>query len=1278
MTKPVDSNAKTHNNAASVKRVAPQAPMLSLAPVNMVPEPKVSTAAWAKSVLLQEEEWQAESSTADNILVAQAQGASASDAAGGIGAGATVGAEAAGAATAGGAGAVAGTAAAGAAASSPVLIVAVGGLGLAAAAGGGGGGGAAASSAVVAAVPVTIGGKVADGYVRGAKIYIDENGNGIADTAEDTGVVTDATGGFSLTTTKKGPIIAVGGVNIDTGIANTLVLKAPSGSSIINPVTTMIQGYVASHPGATAETAETAIQNSLGLPNVDLLTYDPLSAADANSVAVQRTLAQLASILTLAASDPKGGTATDADKLATMDAVIANLLKAVGDGTGAALDLSVGATLDLLLSDGAGGSLTDIPLATISAAAVALESAVDLSAITNAQGQSLDTLKPVAPTAAPDLAAASDSGTSATDNITNNRTPTVRVTINTTASDGTAAVAGNAVKVYSGAELVASVALTATDITNGYVDVTVNTLAEGAQSLTATITDTAANTGDPSSPLSITIDATPPALAVSAVGDAVKTAAEAGAGVIDINAETGAEVTAVFTGAAGSVTKTLTGNGSVQSIALTGSDLTTLGEGAVTVQTTAIDAAGNSANSSTGGFSLDSAPPALTVAVVGDANKSVSDATNAAGVLSVTAEAGTSVGVIFTGTSGSVSKTLSGNGSAQTVALTSADLTALGAGAVSVTTSVADAAGNITTSSTGGFSLDSVAPALTVTLSGDVDKTAAEASIALGALSVTTESGADVSVVLTGQSGVVTKTLTGTGSAQSVVLTSGDLATLGEGAVTVLTTAVDAAGNPSTSTSGGFNLDTHGPTLTVTASTDADKTAAEAALGVLNVNAETGASVSVVFAGTSGTVTKAVTGNGAAQSVTLAAGDITTLGQGVVTVSTTATDVAGNTANDTTGGFNLDSVAPVFSSAEVNGKKLTLTYTESTNALDGAQLPSTSAFTVRVNGNAVMVSSVEATGNKMTVTLANSVANGSTVNFDYSASGVNAIQDVAGNDAASLTAQSANVPNGTLADGYIRDAKIYIDANNNGIADPDENTGILEQMRELSQQELDMNMPLLKSGDVSRAEILKLQRQVADLAGQIVSKRNKFMQEVQTDQAKAQEDLSGLVQIMAQRKDELDLTEVRAPMDGVVRNVRMTTLGGVARPGDELMQIVPVEDSLVIEAKVKTADIGFLRVNLPATVKLDAYDYSIYGTLLGHVTFISADTLTEQLGGQEVPYYRVHVKIDHNNMKPRQGEKIDFQPGMTSTVEIKTGEKTVWDYVTKPITKTLDEALRER
>ena len=241
-----------------------------------------------------------------------------------------------------------------------------------------------------------------------------------------------------------------------------------------------------------------------------------------------------------------------------------------------------------------------------------------------------------------------------------------------------------------------------------------------------------------------------------------------------------------------------------------------------------------------------------------------------------------------------------------------------------------------------------------------------------------------------------------------------------------------------------------------------------------------------------------------------------------------------------------------------------------------------------------------------------------------------------------------------------------------------EELGSLERQRELAQQELDLNLPLLTSGDVSRAEILRLQRQVADLAGQIVNRRNRFMQDSQAELAKAQEDLAGVMQMIAQRREELDLTEVRAPMDGVVRNVRVTTRGAVARPGDELMQIVPAGEDLIVEAKVRPADIGFVRRGLPATVKLDAFDYAVYGSLAGETVFVSADTLTEQIGGQEVPYYRVHVRTREATLQSPRGGRIDLQPGMTATVEIRTGERSVWRYLTKPITRTLDESLRER
>ena len=236
----------------------------------------------------------------------------------------------------------------------------------------------------------------------------------------------------------------------------------------------------------------------------------------------------------------------------------------------------------------------------------------------------------------------------------------------------------------------------------------------------------------------------------------------------------------------------------------------------------------------------------------------------------------------------------------------------------------------------------------------------------------------------------------------------------------------------------------------------------------------------------------------------------------------------------------------------------------------------------------------------------------------------------------------------------------------------------LEKSMKLIKEELEMTMPLLKTGDVSRSDVLKLQRQVVDIEAQVTNRRNKYLQECQSELNKAEEDLAGVTQIVKQRKEQLDYTEIRSPMDGVVRNIQLTTLGGVAKPGEEILQIVPVDDDLIIEVKVKPADIAFVKPGLPATVKLDAYVYSIYGSLDGKVSYISADTLNEAVRGNEQPYYRVQIKTSIQNLTGKRDERIDVQPGMTATVDIKTGRKSVLNYLTKPITKTISESMGER
>lgn len=238
----------------------------------------------------------------------------------------------------------------------------------------------------------------------------------------------------------------------------------------------------------------------------------------------------------------------------------------------------------------------------------------------------------------------------------------------------------------------------------------------------------------------------------------------------------------------------------------------------------------------------------------------------------------------------------------------------------------------------------------------------------------------------------------------------------------------------------------------------------------------------------------------------------------------------------------------------------------------------------------------------------------------------------------------------------------------------------LQRQLGLAREEIGMNAPLLKTGDISRADLIRMERDRTQIQGEIDSRRNRYLEDLQTEYTKTQEDLASEREVLTQRGDLLSASEVRAPADGIVKNVRLTTVGGVLRPGDEIMEIVPTADTLIVEAKVAPKDIAFLRPGEGASVKFDAYDSSIYGAGEGRVTYISADTLTERgEDGREAPFYRVHVAVDTKRMRsPNAGERIEIQPGMTATVEIRTGSTTVFHYLTKPILRTTSESMGER
>ena len=241
----------------------------------------------------------------------------------------------------------------------------------------------------------------------------------------------------------------------------------------------------------------------------------------------------------------------------------------------------------------------------------------------------------------------------------------------------------------------------------------------------------------------------------------------------------------------------------------------------------------------------------------------------------------------------------------------------------------------------------------------------------------------------------------------------------------------------------------------------------------------------------------------------------------------------------------------------------------------------------------------------------------------------------------------------------------------------DQDVSSLQKMMVLAQQELSMNEPLLEYGDVSQADVIKLRRQVAEIQAQITNKRNKYFEEAQSEMTKAQEELDTELEQLRDHSQVLEETKLFAPTDGKVNNILITTIGGVVKPGEVIMEILPTSSDLIVEAKVSPVDIAYVKEQQAATVKLDAYDYSIFGAMNGTVIYISPDTLMEQTPKGEEPYYRVQIKITGAEFAERSDE-IVIKPGMTASVDIKAQERSVLSYLTKPITKTFSEGLGER
>ena len=240
----------------------------------------------------------------------------------------------------------------------------------------------------------------------------------------------------------------------------------------------------------------------------------------------------------------------------------------------------------------------------------------------------------------------------------------------------------------------------------------------------------------------------------------------------------------------------------------------------------------------------------------------------------------------------------------------------------------------------------------------------------------------------------------------------------------------------------------------------------------------------------------------------------------------------------------------------------------------------------------------------------------------------------------------------------------------------DQSTATIKRSKDLIARELAMTEPMAAKGLVSEIELLRMRRQVNELELQIQERFNKYRAESSNELIKVEAELSQTTEIVGARQDQVKRTTINAPLRGTVKNIRMNTIGGVVQPAQDIMEIVPLEDRLLVEAKIRPTDVAFLRPGLPATVKISAYDYSIYGGLEGVIEVISPDTLREERKSEDENYYRVLVRTKNSTLS-NNGKELPIIPGMTASVEIRTGEKTVLDYLLKPVLKAR-EALRER
>jgi len=239
-----------------------------------------------------------------------------------------------------------------------------------------------------------------------------------------------------------------------------------------------------------------------------------------------------------------------------------------------------------------------------------------------------------------------------------------------------------------------------------------------------------------------------------------------------------------------------------------------------------------------------------------------------------------------------------------------------------------------------------------------------------------------------------------------------------------------------------------------------------------------------------------------------------------------------------------------------------------------------------------------------------------------------------------------------------------------------ENVENLNKQLQIAEDQLKIAKPLLSSGAASGVEILRLQQNVEELSSRVAATRSQYYVALRDDYVKTMSELEPLEKSYAGLNDQLTRTILTSPTRGIVKDIRVTTIGGVIAPGAVLMDIVPIDDQLLIETRLSPRDIAFVHPGQMANVKITAYDSGVYGSLPATVEYISPDTIEDDVD-RRVHYYRANVRTEHNYLETKDGKQHPIRPGMVATTEIRTGTKTVLSYLLKPLNRA-GEALRER